>query len=151
MKIFSSGAILLAAIGALAITIPSYAQTQTRRTSTPAAPVYEKSKEITVDGTVESMVTNPAAGSLMGAHVMVATPSEEVDGHVGIYATRGSNPMTLTPGERVQMVGVMTTMASGNRLFLVRTIQAGSHLYTIRNAHGFLIRPATTPEQGGQL
>ena len=151
MKNFSSGAILLAAIGALAIAVPGYAQTQTKRTATPSAPVYEKSKEITVEGTVESMVANPAAGSLMGAHVMVATPSGEVDGHVGIYATRGPNPMTLTPGERVQMVGVMTTMASGNRVFLVRTIQAGSHLYTIRNSHGFLIRPATKPEQGGQL
>lgn len=151
MKKFSSGAILLAAIGAFAIAIPGSAQTQTKRIATPAAPVYEKSKEITVEGTVESMVTKPAPGTLIGSHVMVATPTGEVDGHIGIYATRGSNPMTLTPGERVQMVGVMTTLASGHRVFLVRTIQAGSHLYTIRNAHGFLLRTATKPEQGGLL
>jgi hypothetical protein len=78
---------------------------------------------------------------LVGAHVIVATPSGDVDGHLGIYAMKGTNPFSVTPGERVSMVGVMST-ANGKRVFLVRTIETGSKTYKIRNVHGALIHPA---------
>jgi hypothetical protein len=79
--------------------------------------------------------------------VIVATSSGDVDAHLGSYAMKGANAFTLTPGERVQLVGVMTT-SGANQVFLVRTIQAGSQVHQIRNAHGFLLRPAKSTQGG---
>jgi hypothetical protein len=149
MRKLYGGVFLFASIAMLAIAVPIGAQTVARATVVPAAPRYEASKEVTIEGSVMSVVTKPSAGMLMGSHVIVATPSGDLDAHLGTYAMKGANSFTLTPGEHVQMVGVMST-AEGNRVFLVRTIQSGSHLYKIRNEHGFLLRP-TTKAQGGQL
>ncbi len=149
MRKLYGGVFLLASIVLLAIAVPIGAQTAARATVAPAAPRYQASKEVTLAGSVLSVVTKPTAGMLLGAHVIVATPSGDVDGHLGAYAMKGANSFTLTPGERVQMVGVMST-AEGNRVFLVRTIQSGSHVYKIRNEHGALLRPVTKA-QGGQL
>ncbi|MGA8268183.1 MAG: hypothetical protein WB787_10490 [Candidatus Acidiferrales bacterium] len=148
MRKLYGGVILFASIAALAIAVPVGAQTAARTAAVPAAPRYQASKEVTLVGNVMNVVTKPAAGMLMGEHVIVATPSGDVDGHLGVYAMKGANSFTLTPGERVQMVGVMTT-AGANRVFLVRTIQSGSHVYKIRNQNGFLLRPAK-PAQGGK-
>ena len=135
------GVFLFASLALLALAVPIGAQTETRSTVMPAAPRYEASKEVTLQGNVLSMVTRPAAGMLVGAHVMVAVPSGDVDGHLGVYATKGTNAFSVTPGERVSMVGVMST-ANGKRVFLVRTIEANGQTYRIRNEHGALIHPA---------
>jgi hypothetical protein len=154
MRKFIRGAVLIASIGLLSIAGPAKAQTAAQTpvhpTKAPAPARYVASKEVTLEGTVASMVTKPTAGMLIGAHVILATPTGDVDGHLGTYAMKGTNPVSLTPGERVQMTGVMI-MAEGKRVFLVRTIQAGSHLYTIRNEHGALLRGTPKASQGGQL
>jgi hypothetical protein len=150
MKKYRGGAILPAVIVLLAIGGSIEAQTAEHPKAVPAAPVYQASKEVTLEGTVANVVTKPTAGMLIGAHAILATPTGNVDAHLGSYAMKGSNPLTLTPGERVQVVGVMETLAKGNKVFLVRTIQAGSHTYTIRNEHGALIMTSVKRVQGGQ-
>jgi hypothetical protein len=152
MRKLYGGVILFASIAILAIAVPvraqTTAQTMGRATAVPAAPRYEASKEVTLQGNVLDVVTKPPAGTLIGTHVIVATSSGDVDAHLGSYAMKGANAFTLTPGERVQLVGVMTT-SGANRVFLVRTIQSGSHVYKIRNEHGFLLRPVKA-SKGGQ-
>jgi hypothetical protein len=150
MRKLYGGVILFASMALLAIAVPAGAQTTAQTTSRAAvpAPRYEASKEVTLQGNVLDVVTKAPAGKLIGAHVIVATSSGDVDAHLGVYALKGTNALTLTPGERVQLVGVMTT-AGANQVFLVRTIQAGSQTHQIRNVHGFLLRPAKA-SKGGQ-
>jgi hypothetical protein len=83
---------------------------------------------------------------LPGAHVMLATGSGMVDTHVGPFAFKGSHPMSVAPGERVSVVGVMKTVRS-NQVFLARTITVGDEKYKIRNEHGVVIMPMN-PEIG---
>ena len=151
MRKFVSGAAVLAAIFAFTLAVPANAQTVVHAKAAPGATrTYDPSKEVTLKGTVASFTTKPSAGMMMGAHLIVATPSGTVNGQLGVYAARGKNPVSFTPGQSVEMVGVNYTAPSGKRVFLVRTVTSGSHVYAIRNAHGFLIRPSTKPVQGGQ-
>jgi hypothetical protein len=150
MRKLYGGVILFASIAILAIAVPMRAQTAAQTTARPAAvpaPRYEASKEVTLQGNVLDVVTKPPAGKLIGTHVIVATPSGDVDAHLGSYAMKGANAFTLTTGERVQLVGVMT-ISGANRVFLVRTIQSGSHVYKIRNEHGALLHPAKSTQGG---
>jgi len=155
----SLGALIVSAIAALlAMALPGSAMGQTAVGAKAAAtpPRYDVAKEVTIEGTVASVVTKPAPGMLAGAHALVTTPSGTVDAHLGNYAMKGANALALSAGERVRMLGVMVTL-KGRAVLLVRTLQTGRSLYTIRNAHGFLLRPssasATHPQKdakGGQ-
>jgi hypothetical protein len=105
-------------------------------------PGYDISREITVQGTVASIVTNPPAGLPAGAHALVATSSGTVDAHLGIYALRGTAALKLAAGDQVRMAGVMVSI-KGQQVLLVRTIQTAGGLIVIRNPHGILLRSAS--------
>lgn len=145
MKVSAGGVILLALVALLAMALAGSAggQTAVRARGAAAAPKYEPAKEVTIDGTVASVVTKSTPGQLVGAHAILTTASGTVDAHLGNYATRGANPLVLAVGEQVKMVGVMVTIG-GRPVLLVRTAQTGRGLYTIRNAHGFPLRPASS-------
>lgn len=158
MKKPSGGLILSTLIALLAMALSGSADSQTavRAKSAAATPKYDAAKEVTIEGTVASVVTNSAPGLLVGAHAMLMTALGTVDAQLGNYAMRGANALVLAASERVIMVGVMVTV-SGRPVLLVRTAQTGHGLYTIRNAHGFLLRSgsssATRPQKdarGGQ-
>lgn len=105
-------------------------------------PLYDTSKETTIEGTVASIVTTPTKGMVPGAHLMVATPTGTVDAHLGRYIMNGPRAAVFTPGERVTIVGVPAVFAN-QHLFLARTVQGAGKTYQIRNQHGFLIQTAT--------
>ena len=145
MKKPSEGLILSALVALLAMALPGPAggQTAMRAKGAAAAPKYEAAKEVTIEGTVASVVTNSTPGLLVGAHAMLTTASGTVDTHLGTYAMRGTNPLVLPVGEHVKMVGVMGT-AGGRPVLIVRSAQTGRGIFTIRNAHGFPLRPASS-------
>jgi DNA/RNA endonuclease YhcR with UshA esterase domain len=115
---------------------------------------YDANKEVTLEGTVESLTTKPVTGKMLGGHLMVATPKGTVDGQIGGYVLRGSHAFTATPGEKVKITGVMTTF-HGQQAFLVRTIQTPDRTVVVRDAHGFFVLPGVrehvtrTSTQGG--
>jgi hypothetical protein len=111
------------------------------------APRYDIAREAAVEGTVMSVVTNPAPGLPAGAHLLLRTSSGTVDAHLGSYAMSGPGAVSVTPGQAVKAVGVMTNIR-GRRVLIVRTLQAGLGFYRIRNEHGFLIRHASTGWMG---
>ena len=61
-----------------------------------------------------------------------------MDAHVG-RALQGPKAIAVKAGDSVKLVGVMATV-NHNQIFLVRTVEAGGHTYTIRNERGFLVR-----------
>jgi hypothetical protein len=108
------------------------------------APRYDAAKEVTLEGTVESLVTKPAPGKMLGGHLMVSTAKGSVDGQIGAFVLRGAHAFTATPGEKVKITGVMTTF-HGQQAFLVRTIETPDRTVVVRDAHGFFVVPGTRP------
>jgi len=100
-----------------------------------ATPRYDPSKEITLEGNVTS-VKKYVPGNLTGGHMFVATSKGIVDGHLGPFALNGEHRISVSAGEHVKMVGVMTTVKT-RQVFLVRTIDTGNNKYVIRGEHGF--------------
>jgi hypothetical protein len=132
------GVVALLAISALAV--PAQAQTATGVKKPHTTPFYDATKEVTLQGTVENVLHKPSPGMLPGAHVMLATGSGMVDTHVGPFAFRGYHPLSVAPGARVSVVGVMKTVR-GNEVFLARTVKVGDEEYKIRNEHGAILTP----------
>ncbi len=99
---------------------------------------YDASKEVTLSGTVSSVLTEPAPGMIMGSHLIIETNSGKVDASLGRWGLR-STP-AVTPGQQIQVTGVMKTL-NEKKVFLVRTIEANGNSYTIRNVHGIEISP----------
>jgi hypothetical protein len=108
-------------------------------TAAKRAPLYDPSKEITLEGNLSSLKAS-IPGSLAGGHMLVSTPKGTIDGHLGPYAFSGRNRVQIAAGTHIKMVGVMTTIR-GSQIFLVRTIETGTTKYTIRSPHGFPLLP----------
>jgi hypothetical protein len=137
------GLVALAAFSVL--TVAAYAETLTAPKRVAPAPRYEIGKEVTLDATVTKVLKAGNSGMLAGGHLMLSTSKGVVDGHLGPFALRGRNAISVSAGEHLKVVGVMTTYRNSN-VFLVRTVESGSQTYTIRNEHGFpIIQGATQP------
>jgi hypothetical protein len=108
---------------------------------------YDADKEVVIEGTVSSLVKRPGRGLLAGAHVMLNTAFGPLDAHLGNYAMRGRGALSLSRGDQVKVTGVRTTV-DGRDVFLVRTVRKGLSVCQVRNARGFLLRPAPSASAG---
>jgi hypothetical protein len=146
----------LVALVAMALAGSSDGQTAERAQAAAAPPIYDAGKEIAIEGTVASVVTEPTPGMLAGAHALLNTASGSVDAHLGNYAMKGTSRLRLYAGEHVRMVGVILTIKD-RPVLLVRTAQINGRTYTVRNECGILtrsasaraIRPRKGPKGGG--
>ncbi len=140
MKKLLGGFCLLTALVISSLAAPVYAEHGVSFKRTVIAPRYDARHEVTLEGTVQSLVNKPAPGMMLGAHLMVTTSKGTVDAHVGNFVTRGPNALSLASGQHVKIVGVMATIHS-RQVFLTRTIETGDRTVAVRDAHGFLIVP----------
>lgn len=101
---------------------------------------YDATKEVTLNGTVSSVLTKPAPGMIMGAHLMVQTKSGVVDASLDRFALRGYGALAISGGEAVSVTGVMKTL-NGKQVLLTRTVKVASEVYRIRNEHGIALSP----------
>jgi hypothetical protein len=154
MKKVLGGLGLLALLALSVFAATSYAgNTPPKRVA--VAPRYDVNKEVTLEGTIRSVVSKPTVGMALGTHLMLATSKGPVDAHIGDFVFKGSHPLSVAAGQSVKVTGAMTTIKN-KEIFLVRTIDTGGRLTTVRTAHGFLIAPgakgrmALAAEKGGQ-
>ena len=113
-------------------------QAQPRSTQASAhAVVYETTKEVIVVGTVVSYSENGTSRP-NGAHVVVHTPTGNVDVHLGPSSYLRANNFTLAAGDAVRFVGAMSSTETGGVL-LARIAQKGSQALAIRSTQGFLL------------
>jgi len=125
-----------------AISSPAFAQTQGGSAAAQPAPGgYDKTKEVILHGTISEVVQRPAAGLPLGLHLMVTTAQGTVDVHLGPYLGRLATEKGLVAGAAIQMSGVTTHFPAGD-VFLARIVVVNSQTITVRNEHGFPIRPA---------
>jgi len=96
---------------------------------------YDISKEVTLKATVSSVIARAEAGMLLGSHLVLETASGKLDASLGKWGLEGKGALSVAPGEEVEVTGVMKTIRD-KEVFVVRTVNAGGHVYTIRNEHG---------------
>lgn len=145
---------MLLLLSALFLSQPSLAQTAPVVT-TEAGPLnYDPSKEITINGTVASVLTKPSPGMLGGSHLLLSTLSGPMDVSLGAFGMRGKGALSVAAGEQIAVTGVVKTF-KGTQVFLARMVMAAGQSYAIRNAHGIPITPqarerATENAQNGE-
>ena len=101
----------------------------------PRAEYYDISKEVTLQGTVSSVLAHSSTGMIAGSHLMVETASGIVDASLGKWAMEGKGALPVATGERVEVTGVMKTLKE-KQVFVARTVKVGGQVYELRNKHG---------------
>ncbi|MGA7080921.1 MAG: hypothetical protein WBQ43_01275 [Terriglobales bacterium] len=110
---------------------------------------YDVTDEVTLNGTVSSVLTKPAPGMIMGSHLLLTTISGPVDASLGKFGLRGKGALSVAAGQQVEVTGVMKTIMD-KQVFLARTVQAGGRVYTIRNEHGVPMSPEARDRANGK-
>jgi len=101
---------------------------------------YNISQELTLKGTVSSVLSTAAWGMIPGSHLLLMTPSGSLDVSLGSFGLRGSGALRVTAGEAVEVVGEMKTFQE-KQFFLARAVKLGNRIYPIRNEHGIPVSP----------
>jgi hypothetical protein len=143
---------LLTALLCVIFTLPLVAQPVHQ-----SHPYYDTSKEVTLSGTVATVLTKPSAGMPIGSHLMLDTASGPLDASLGKWALQGKGGLSVSVGQAVELTGVMKTVKD-QQVFVVRTVKADGRLYTIRNKYGVPMSPQsrerashTAPQRGESL
>jgi hypothetical protein len=101
---------------------------------------YDVSKEVTLSGTVSSVLYKPAPGMIWGSHLMVETSFGRLDASLGRFGLEGKDALSVTPGQQVEITGVMKTVRH-QEVFVVRSVRANGKTSTMRNEHGVDVSP----------
>ena len=98
-------------------------------------------EEVTLNGTISSVLAKASPGMIPGSHLLLVTVDGAVDVSLGTAVRQGAGALSLNAaGQQVEVVGVMKTIKQ-KQVFLTRSVQAGSRLYVIRNQHGIPVSP----------
>jgi hypothetical protein len=130
--------LLSCAFATILLPLITNAQSAINSTSTLASPVYDLSKEIKIDGTIDKIETNTSGGPI-GTHLLVISAQGVVDVHLGASMAVTAKNLGLSVGESVHVTGMMSNM-SGNSVLLARILTTSDHIYMLRNEHGAPIR-----------
>jgi hypothetical protein len=137
MKQLVAGLLVLALFGFVSAPPPAQAQTSERHEG-PLS--YDVNQEVTLNGTVSSVLLKAAPGMIMGSHLVLATASGSVDASLGHFGLQGKGAVSVGQGQQIEITGVMKTI-KGRQVFLARTVRVGAQIYTIRNEHGIPLSP----------
>ena len=96
--------------------------------------VYQVGREVSVVGTVSSVVENSKTGPL-GTHVMVQSASGLVDVHVGSAKYLEMNKLNLKSGDSVRILGE-NFMVGTDTVFYARIVQDGTAAVAVRSPKG---------------
>ncbi len=119
---------------------PVLAQTTAGATTSAAPFSYNVTEEVTLAGTVSSVLIKAGPGMIVGSHLLLATPSGPVDASLGRFGLRGYGAVSVAAGQQIEATGVMKTIKD-KAVFLVRTVKVGGEVYAVRNKHGVLLSP----------
>lgn len=124
----------------LVAAIPAGAQSAAVSPARGPIPVYNAADEVTINGTVQEVVTKRVPGSPVGMHLIVAGTTGTIDAHVGAFLNK-TMQQAIHTGLPVKMVGVTVT-ARDRQFFLVRQLSYGGQTVLVRNKNGIPFRPA---------
>ena len=130
----------------LVLSISANAQ-QTQQADTTRLHAYDMNRESFLLGTVVKFESSSSV-SPIGAHVILQTPSGQVDVHLGNAKVLQAGHLELNPGDNVRIVGEPLALGD-NTYFAARIVQKGAQAVAVRNAKGYLLTSASTltPDQ----
>jgi hypothetical protein len=105
------------------------------------SPVYDVSREVSVQGSVISF-TETSTAAPFGPHVRLQSSSGVLDIQLGNARLLESNHFTLAAGDEIRVVGENVSIGSSGPQFVARMIQKGNQTLLLRSAQGFPLRPA---------
>lgn len=140
MKRLYAGLWALSLSAIVLFAVPVQAQTAAARANSTRPLSYNVSDEVTLKGTVSSVLAKPSEGMIMGSHLLLQTSSGTVDASLGMFGLRGKGALSVAEGQQIEVTGVMKAIR-GKQVFLVRTVKASGQIYTIRSEHGFPVSP----------
>jgi hypothetical protein len=134
----------------LGLSFSAHAQ-QTSQPDVQQLRTYNLSREVFLLGTVVKFES--ASNTLpMGAHVLLQTPSGQIDVHLGNAKVLQAGHLELNPGDNVRIVGEPLALGDST-YFAARIVQKGAQAVAVRNTKGFLTTPASlmTPAEKESL
>jgi hypothetical protein len=140
MKQQFAGACGLALLSFFFLQGPVHAQTAPVTTRVAGPFSYDITQEVTLEGTVATVLPKPAPGMIVGSHLLLSTSSGRVDVSLGTLALRGKDAFSAQQGQQVEASGVMKTLRD-KQVLLARTVKVGDKIYAIRNVHGIPLSP----------
>ena len=108
---------------------------------------YDANAEVTLTGTVSSVLPRPALGMIMGSHLVLTTVSGTVDTSLGRWGLLGKGALSVEVGQQIEVTGVIKTLR-GKPVLLARTIKAGGQVHILRNEHGIPMSPQARERAG---
>jgi len=129
------------------LALPASAQTKPSAARASGPFGYDVSREITLNGTVSSLLAKPESGMVSGAHLVIATSSGRVDASLGRWALVGKGALSVSAGQPVAVTGMMKTIRN-QQVFLARTVKVNGQVFTIRNEHGYALSPQSRERLG---
>ena len=142
MRKLSLSVCFLSALVLSALAVPLHGGKSPAFKRTVNTPRYDATKEITIEGAIQELVTKPVPGAILGGHLLVSTSAGIIDAQIGSFILRGPQPFSPVAGQSVKIVGVMATINHRN-VFLTRTIETENRTIEVRTARGFFIIPRT--------
>jgi hypothetical protein len=128
---------LMASLLLAIVSVPLVAQPATEtRPEHGFGAVYDAAHEMTLNGTIEKVVTKHELGSPAGMHLLISGPAGVVDAHVGSFMSKETKE-SLHEGTPVRIVGAMSTI-HGKSYLLARLVTVGDHTIRVRSKHGIL-------------
>jgi len=130
----------------LVLSISANAQ-QTQQADTTRLHAYDMNRESFLLGTVVKFESSSSTPPI-GAHVILQTPSGQVDVHLGNVRILQAGHLELNPGDNVRIVGEPLALGD-NTYFAARIVQKDAQAVAVRNAKGYLLTSASTltPDQ----
>jgi ABC-type methionine transport system permease subunit len=147
MKQLSTGLYILAIFFFVSFVRPIQAQTEAGTTRVAGSLGSDVAEEVTITGTVSSVLMKAAPGMIVGSHLLLATPFGPADASLGRFGFQGNGAVSVAAGQQIEATGVMKTIKD-KPIFLVRTMKVSGEVYTIRNEHGVPVSPQARERAG---
>jgi hypothetical protein len=102
------------------------------------APNYDPSKEITIQGTVEDVLT-AQTGNMPGVHLTVKAENKNYDVRLGPAWYVQEKQFTFAKGDKISVIGSPLAAQPGSaaEVMIARQVKKGDSVLELRNASGF--------------
>lgn len=130
----------LALLSLALASLPIQAQTTPASTRSAGPYTYDIAQEVTLSGTVSTVLTKPSRGMIAGSHLLLTTASGPVDVSLGAFGLKGDGALSVAAGQQVLVTGVIKILKN-QQVFVARTVKVGEEVYAIRNRHGIPVSP----------
>lgn|GEM_PF-1932012 len=128
-------------IGLLFASLTVFAQAQTPSAAAGEEhfdPAYDAAHEISIDGTIQKVITQHVTGGPAGVHLLLVCAQGITDAHLGPFLSNQTKA-ALIPGAQVHIVGAILSL-HGKDYLLARLLTVSGRTITLRSEHGLLVR-----------